>query len=184
MGGIRRRQDDVGAMNTPNALQRNLRGIPSSPVPFRGSGKHRRPRRESGYTPSVKLVTGSVPSDADSKLKQLVSVAAQLEPVEVSRSQKINWVLGSCLSAIALLFVLNYWAEVTLWILDESLGTSLSWGNGWAWVWALYGVHLFGIPGSCLERGRFQWGIVAIVAFWASFLISLTIGTSIRLMTG
>ncbi|WP_338685095.1 hypothetical protein [Haloferula helveola] len=161
-------------MNTPNALQRNLRGIPSSPVPFRGSGKHRRPRRESGYTPSVKLVTGSVPSDADSKLKQLVSV----HPVEselVTRSAQVSWVVGTAMGSVAALLVLYMWIEGIIGIVGQLTNAVWHSNDGGAFVLALYGVHLLGIPGAALARGRFQIGVYAIAAFWISVLGSIPI---------
>jgi hypothetical protein len=163
-----------------NVTQKTLRDLPI-PVPFQGSGKRRHPRPTPGYQPAVTLLTGPQPTDETSRLKSLVTVGIP-QPDPEPRSKRINWIVGTVLGSLAMLCVLNLWVAVTIGVLNDALGIVIPYWIPNSFPLAIYGAHLFGLPGAGLSRGGFQLGLVAIVSFWGSLLIAVPIAAILRLV--
>lgn len=170
-------------MKVPTVTQRRFRDLGPPPPPFQGSGKSRRPRATSGYRPSVKLLTGPLPTDEGSGLKPLVTREGGRSEV-VSKSRRADWIVGTVLGGLAMLCVVNFWMAVTLGVINDALGMQIPFWTHYSFPLALYGCHLLGVPGASLAKDGFQLGVVAIVAFWGSLLAGIPIGVLIRLLGG
>ncbi len=73
MGGIPSPWQDPCVMKSPNVMRRRMiLDSWTTPSPFGGSRGRSRSQRRSDYQPTVKLVTGDLPSDEGSRLKDLV----------------------------------------------------------------------------------------------------------------
>jgi hypothetical protein len=76
-------------------------------------------------------------------------------------------------------FVLNLWGGVLLSIIYQLIGWDPRCWDVWTYrsfIVALYGVHLFGVAGNSLSHGYRSWGVIAIFAFWVSFLGWIPVG--------
>lgn len=73
MGGNSGPREDPCVMKSPNVMRRKMiRDSWTTPSPSGGSRERKRSQRRSDYQPTVKLVTGDLPSDEGSRLKDLV----------------------------------------------------------------------------------------------------------------
>lgn len=171
-------------MKTPNVMmKRMILDSSSPPVPYGGRRRRERSPRTVDYRPTVKLVTGRVPSDEGSNLKPLVTVGSS-EPELISRSRRVDWILGTVLGGVGMLCVLNFWVAVTIGVINDAVGLSIPYWTHYSFPLALYGCHFFGIPGSSLAKDGFQLGTVAIVSFWGSLLIGIPISVVVNLLGG
>lgn len=179
MGAGREGWDDDRAMRTPNVLTRRMiLDTSPPPTPLGGTRRRRISPRTFEYRPKVKLVTGRLPTDENSQLEKLVRVGSP-EPDTVRRQRRLDRMAGDLLGGLALLLVANLWLSTVLGIIGLVTGTRMPFAGDGAIVIALYGVHLFGIPGAILSDRSLKPGLIAIVAFWISLLGSVPVGFAV-----
>ena len=164
-------------MKTPNVMRkRMILGSTPVPVPYQGKRRRRSPSGSSGVGSHPKLVTGRLPGDEVSLLRELVRPGASISSPELTRQQRINGRISDVLGGISLLLVAGLWLSMIFGLVGMLLGTSMPFvGDGIIPI-TLYGVHIFGIPGAILNQRRHNFGVIAIACFWFTILASLPIG--------
>lgn len=161
-------------MKLPNVMQRKFWVSRLPPAPFQGTGRKRRrgtpASTAAGSSPGVRLRTGPLEDQDGSEPIPLPSMSRS----QACPSHPIVGRIGKVLGAAAILAVMQLWAVIGMGLAGRSLGWWAE--SGWPLPAALFGVHLFGIPGAVMERGDRKWSIFAIFGFWISSAAALILG--------
>ncbi|MCH7228836.1 hypothetical protein [Haloferula sp. A504] len=164
-------------MKSPNVMRKRMILDPSpGPVPFTGQRRRERSPRTTEYQPTVKLVTGELPSDGNLRLKELVRPGFPVPTPEVTRQRRINGVIGDVLGGISVLLLVGLWLSILFGLIGMLLGISMPFVGDEVIPISLYGIHIFGVPGAILNQRTYNMGVIAIGGFWFTIMAALPVG--------